>query len=92
MPKTQITFWGVRGSLPAPGADTAKYGGNTSCLEISNGKTLIICDGGTGIRPLGLDLIRRNKGNIKATILLSHPHLDHVVGLPFFEPFYKRNN
>jgi phosphoribosyl 1,2-cyclic phosphodiesterase len=92
-PKAHITFWGVRGSLPSPGPKTVKYGGNTPCVEISYGDTIIICDAGTGIRPLGADLILRMKHKkIAATILLSHLHLDHLIGLPFFEPLYKRGN
>jgi len=92
MKKNWIKFWGVRGSLPSPGPETARYGGNTPCIEISYKDTLIICDAGTGIRPLGIDLARRIKGKISATILFSHPHLDHLIGLPFFEPLYKKGN
>ena len=93
MKKAQITFWGVRGSIASPGPKTAKYGGNTPCVEISCGNTIIICDAGTGIRPLGESLKRRFKGKrIDATILLSHLHLDHLIGLPFFEPIYKKGN
>ena len=93
MKKSTITFWGVRGSLASAGLKTAKYGGNTPCVEISYGKTVIICDAGTGIRPLGRAMIKSSRGRkIGATILLSHLHLDHVIGLPFFEPLYKKAN
>ena len=93
MKKTEITFWGVRGSMAAAGPKTAKYGGNTACVEISCGNTTIICDAGTGIRPLGHELIKRSKGKkIEAAILLSHLHLDHVIGLPFFKPIYQKGN
>ncbi len=88
--KIEITFWGVRGSTASPGPDTAKYGGNTPCVEIKSGKSIIICDAGTGIRALGRDLVRRKK--TEATILLSHLHLDHVMGLPFFKPLYKKGS
>lgn len=89
MQKTKITFWGVRGSLPAPGINTAKYGGNTPCLEINHNNTLIICDAGSGIRALGDDLVKKRKlKDIRTTILTSHIHLDHIMGLPFFKPLY----
>lgn len=76
-----------------PGKETRHYGGNTSCVEFNCGSELIICDAGTGIRPLGKHLIRRRgKRPIKATILLSHVHWDHYVGLPFFKPLYWKKN
>jgi len=91
MPRAEITFWGVRGSVPAAGRHTWQYGGNTICLSVRYGKTLIICDAGSGIRPLG-DKLLKTRGKVKATILLSHLHWDHLMGLPFFEPlYYKRN-
>lgn len=94
MTKAKIKFWGVRGSMAAPSADTREIGGNTACLEICYGKTLIICDAGTGLRPLGNTLVRRAKKKpISAHILLSHLHWDHFIGLPFFKPiFHKRNS
>jgi phosphoribosyl 1,2-cyclic phosphodiesterase len=91
MNKAKVTFWGVRGSISSPGPETAKYGGNTPCVEISFGKTTIICDAGSGIRPLGLNFLKR-PGVMKAAILFSHIHLDHVIGLPFFEPLYDKKN
>jgi phosphoribosyl 1,2-cyclic phosphodiesterase len=91
MSKTLIKFWGVRGSLAAAGPQTVKYGGNTPSLEIRCGNTLIICDAGTGIRPLGLHYHNHTKP-IKATLLMSHLHFDHVIGLPFFEPLYDKKN
>jgi phosphoribosyl 1,2-cyclic phosphodiesterase len=90
--QTKLKFWGVRGSVAAAGQNTAKYGGNTSCVALTHGDTRIICDAGTGIRPLGNSLRRRIKKPLKATILLSHLHWDHFVGLPFFEPLYDRRN
>jgi phosphoribosyl 1,2-cyclic phosphodiesterase len=82
-----ITFYGVRGSIPSPGPDTARYGGNTSCvyIELAGGNSLIL-DSGTGIRKLGKRLAQTH-GAIN--ILLSHGHWDHVQGYPFFEPIYQ---
>lgn len=84
-----ITFYGVRGSIPSPGPDTAKYGGNTSCvyIELENGQNLIL-DSGTGIRKLGKRLINSSS---TINILLSHSHWDHVQGYPFFDPIYQRD-
>ena len=72
---------------PTPGAETVRYGGNTSCLEVElpNGSMLVL-DAGTGIRGLGLKLERRNVRHIQ--LLLTHLHLDHVEGLRFFEPLW----
>ena len=93
MSKAHITFWGVRGSLASAGPQTARYGGNTPCVEISWQDTTIICDAGSGIRALGADLIHKSKGKeIRATILPSHIHFDHVTGLPFFRPIYFKKN
>jgi len=79
--------------MAVPGKSSLKYGGNTSCVEIAYDKTLIICDAGTGIRVLGEDLMkRREKVSIQATILLSHVHWDHYIGLPFFKPLYVSKN
>jgi phosphoribosyl 1,2-cyclic phosphodiesterase len=89
--KGYIKFWGVRGSMAAGTADTAGYGGDTPCVEISYGGDIIICDAGSGIRRLGDDLMKRSK-RIKASILFSHIHLDHVIGLPFFRPLYEKGN
>lgn len=91
--KVVVRFWGVRGSMAAPGPETVRYGGNTACLEIEADDARIICDAGTGIRPLGLDLINRFAGKaIEASILLSHLHWDHFIGLPFFKPLYSVKN
>lgn len=88
----QVTFWGTRGSIAAPGCRTTRYGGNTSCVEIrSNSGTLIICDSGTGIRDLGLDLLSRGK-EVHAHLLLSHTHWDHIQGWPFFAPAFAPGN
>ena len=88
----KLKFWGVRGSIPSPGSDTVKYGGNTLCLELSfsNPERLIIVDAGSGMRALGDSMIAQNlqNGQMKADILLTHTHLDHILGLPFFAPIY----
>ncbi|MEN9562957.1 MAG: hypothetical protein RIR73_1201 [Chloroflexota bacterium] len=81
-----VKFWGVRGSYPTPGANTVKYGGNTSCVEINAGGRTIILDAGTGIIPLGRELAR--KQNLELLILFSHLHHDHTQGFPFFVPAY----
>jgi phosphoribosyl 1,2-cyclic phosphodiesterase len=81
-----IRFWGVRGSVPSPGPETAEVGGNTSCVEVVAGDTRIILDAGTGMRRLGNQLLAR--GPVDATVLLSHVHWDHIQGIPFFAPVY----
>lgn len=93
MSSVKITFWGVRGSMATPGPKTVHFGGNTACVEILSGNTRIICDGGTGIRPLGIHL-EHTLGNkaIRAHILLTHLHWDHYIGLPFFKPLFSKNN
>ncbi len=88
-----VKLWGTRGSIPTPGPSTQKYGGNTACVEIRTDSTLFICDGGTGLRELGIDLLRRHPdGPIQGHMLFSHPHWDHIQGFPFFEPAYRPDN
>lgn len=90
--KIELTFWGTRGSIPSPGKDKSKYGGNTSCIEVRlPNHELIIFDGGTGIRELGNSLLLREK-KVRAHIFLSHYHWDHIQGLPFFAPAYHAGN
>ena len=75
--------WGCRGSLAAPGPDTVRYGGNTSCVEVRlTDGTVIVLDAGTGIRALGLQL--ETEGIHTVHLFLSHLHLDHLQGLGFF--------
>lgn len=81
-----ITFWGVRGSIPAPGPQTARYGGNTSCMEILAGGHRIVIDGGSGLRELGLSLLKDKPEAVD--IFFTHTHWDHVCGIPFFVPAY----
>jgi phosphoribosyl 1,2-cyclic phosphodiesterase len=80
--------WGCRGSLAAPGPETVRYGGNTSCLELrlADG-TMVVLDAGTGIRMLGVQL--ENDPPPRIDLLLTHLHLDHVEGLGFFGPLWR---
>jgi phosphoribosyl 1,2-cyclic phosphodiesterase len=88
----EVTFWGTRGSIPTPGPATARYGGNTACISISSGDgRLVILDAGSGLRPLGHELMKQRNGIITADILLSHTHWDHIQGLPFFKPLSARD-
>ncbi len=88
-----VTFWGTRGSIPTPGASTARYGGNTPCVAVENAAgELLILDAGTGIRALGLKLVEKQNGAVNAEILLSHAHWDHIQGLPHFKPFFAPGN
>jgi phosphoribosyl 1,2-cyclic phosphodiesterase len=86
----RLKVWGARGSIPAPGPETTRYGGNTSCVEVTldDGSTLVL-DAGTGIRSLGLTL-GRVEGPLH--ILLTHLHLDHIQGLMFFAPMFHPQN
>jgi phosphoribosyl 1,2-cyclic phosphodiesterase len=84
----KITVWGCRGSLPAPGRETIRYGGNTTCLEVrlSDG-TLIVIDAGSGIRKLGEKLLAE-ESLTDIHLFLTHAHWDHLSGFPFFRPAY----
>jgi phosphoribosyl 1,2-cyclic phosphodiesterase len=89
----RVTFHGVRGSTPSPGMTTARYGGNTSCVEVRAGDQILILDAGTGIRAFGSELIAEfGSKPIEATLLISHTHWDHIQGLPFFAPAYSPEN
>ena len=89
----RIRFWGVRGSIPSPGPETVRYGGNTSCVELRSDGEIIVLDAGTGIRPLGLALAEEFKGTaLTLTVLISHTHWDHIQGFPFFLPAYNPDN
>jgi phosphoribosyl 1,2-cyclic phosphodiesterase len=83
-------IWGVRGSIPCPGPDTLRYGGNTPCIELRCGPHLLILDAGTGMRPLGDSL--RGAPPLVIDVLLSHSHFDHICGLPFFLPAFTDHN
>ena len=86
-----VKFWGTRGSVPTPGSATRVYGGNTACVEIRWDEALFICDAGSGIRELGQELMTR-PGPLRANMLFSHPHWDHIQGFPFFAPAYDARN
>src|SRR6476469_1922462 len=86
----QITFWGVRGSIPTPGPETVEFGGNTSCVEVRAGKLLLVFDGGTGLRMLGKKLVKEMP--LTAHIFFSHVHWDHIQGFPFFDPAFVKGN
>ena len=80
----KVTLWGTRGSLASPGPETARYGGNTSCVEVrGNDGTVLILDAGTGLRGLGLSLPKSLR---RVNLLLTHLHMDHIQGLGFFGP------
>jgi phosphoribosyl 1,2-cyclic phosphodiesterase len=82
-----VTFYGVRGSIAAPGPRTIKYGGNTSCVHVRlNTGNNVIFDAGTGIRELGIRMVRNDEPLL---LLLSHGHWDHIQGYPFFGPIYQ---
>jgi phosphoribosyl 1,2-cyclic phosphodiesterase len=88
----KVKFWGVRGSIPTPGASTVRYGGNTACTELHlDDGSLIILDAGTGIRNLGNELAQTDQ-RIRASILITHPHWDHIQGFPFFKPAFVAGN
>ncbi|MBN1408127.1 MAG: MBL fold metallo-hydrolase [Calditrichaceae bacterium] len=86
-----LKFWGVRGSIPTPGPETVRYGGNTSCAELRHNDKLFILDAGSGLRVLGNDLLKTGSP-ITAHIFISHMHWDHIQGIPFFTPAFIPNN
>ena len=81
----KIRLWGVRGSIPTTGPETEYYGGNTSCVAVWHDDSLLVLDGGTGIRGLGSSVTPSIK---RIDILLTHLHLDHIQGLGFFTPLF----
>jgi phosphoribosyl 1,2-cyclic phosphodiesterase len=93
-----VRFWGVRGSIACSGPRTARYGGNTSSLEVRCDERMLLFDAGTGLRYLGNELIKSEGVSrlaslpLEADLFLTHTHFDHVAGLPFFKPFFKSQN
>ncbi len=88
----EITFWGTRGSIAKPGPTTARYGGNTSCVEIRCASgALIVIDCGTGGHGLGQHLVAENRAS-RGHLLISHTHWDHIQGIPFFAPLFLPGN
>jgi phosphoribosyl 1,2-cyclic phosphodiesterase len=85
----RVTLWGTRGSIAAPGPETARYGGNTSCVSVVGDEgTMLVLDAGTGIRRLGASV---PETLTRVDILLTHLHMDHIQGLGFFAPLYRDN-
>jgi CheY-like chemotaxis protein len=88
-----VRFWGTRGSIATPGPATNRFGGNTSCVEVTTKSgSRFIFDCGTGARELGIHLMESASKPITATILLSHTHWDHIQGFPFFAPVFVPGN
>ncbi len=85
-----VHFWGVRGSIPCPGPDTVRYGGNTPCVAMRAGGEHLVFDGGTGLRMLGDHL--RGRDDLRLTLFFSHIHWDHIQGFPFFVPAFTPGN
>lgn len=85
-----IQFWGVRGSIPCPGPETVRYGGNTPCIEMRVGGKRLIFDGGTGLRVLGQSLLSQTP--VEAYMFFTHSHWDHIQGVPFFVPAFLKGN
>src|SRR5215475_1901988 len=95
----RVQFWGTRGSIAKPGPSTARYGGNTSCIEVRSARgTLVIVDCGTGGHSLGQKLKSDRKltsavrKGLRGHILVSHTHWDHIQGIPFFDPLFAPGN
>lgn len=90
MAEANLVFYGVRGSYPVPGKHMVKYGGNTASILIEQNDTVVILDAGTGIIRMGTDLKQRKRPVKKASLFLTHLHVDHIHGLPFFEPVFDK--
>ena len=89
----RVQFWGTRGSIAKPGPSTARYGGNTSCIEVRSARgTLVIVDCGTGAHSLGQNLVSAGTQGLRGHILISHTHWDHIQGIPFFAPLFVSGN
>lgn len=86
-----LTFWGTRGSLPVTQQEMLRYGGNTTCLELNIGERTIIIDAGSGLYNLG-QILKNNSPGISAEFFFSHYHYDHIIGFPFFQPFFVKGN
>src|SRR5919204_6374312 len=92
-PPARLKFWGVRGSIPVPGPETLRYGGNTTCVELRADGEIIVLDAGSGIRALGIALQKEFQARpIKLSLLITHAHWDHIQGFPFFKAAYDPKN
>lgn len=91
MSEVSVTIWGARGSRPVPGKETLVYGGNTACVEVRFNGRLVILDAGSGICGLSKALMASGD-RIDTDVLITHTHWDHIIGIPFFMPIYKRQN
>ncbi len=93
MPNSSMTvrIWGARGSIPCPGPDTVRYGGNTSCVEIACGNRTLVFDAGSGLRALGNQMVQ-NGTTADIDLFLSHCHIDHLIGFPFFSPAFEKGS
>jgi len=88
-PETYLRFWGTRGSLPVSGRPYVVHGGDTSCMELRVGDDLLVFDAGTGIRSLGVELLKHKPRRLH--LFIGHTHWDHIQGFPFFTPAYIPN-
>jgi phosphoribosyl 1,2-cyclic phosphodiesterase/FixJ family two-component response regulator len=89
----QVKFWGTRGSIATPGRQTLRYGGNTSCVEVRSGNSILLFDCGTGVREAGMGMLREfQKQPLHIHLFVSHTHWDHIQGFPFFTPAYIPGN
>lgn len=87
----KVKLWGTRGSIPVPGAETVKYGGNTTCVEVTfDDNTFFVIDAGIGIRKLGQSLFERKIHHVN--LYITHSHWDHIQGFPFFKPAFNSKN
>ena len=84
----KLKIWGTRGSYPVCRSDVMRYGGNTTCFELWTNSAHLVIDGGSGIAPLGRQLADECQGPADLQLFLTHPHWDHVLGYPYFRPFY----
>jgi phosphoribosyl 1,2-cyclic phosphodiesterase len=88
-----VRFWGTRGSIPTPGRQTEKFGGNTTCVEVRHDDTIIVLDAGSGIREMSVAWLKEfGNSPVQATMLFTHYHWDHLQGFPFFTAAYMPNN